>query len=89
MKTTAGKTKTPPTGSRYIRIWREHDGKLLAVVKAVSLKEALKLYYESTLKDYGWTNPKHTGNTLTVTDKLGKPRLYVALEVYQTHVLAD
>lgn len=88
MKTTAGKTKTPVTGERTIHIYREHDGRILANVEAPSLKEALKRYYERTLKGYGFTNPKHNGNTMTVTDKKKKPVIYVALETNQQHVLA-
>jgi hypothetical protein len=87
VKTTAGKTKTPETGKRAIRIFAEGDGRLLSVREANSLKQALKDYFETTLRGYDWTDPKHVGNTLTVIDRMGKPRVYVALEVYQEHVL--
>lgn len=88
MKTTAGKTKTPANNARPIRIYREGDGKLLSVCEAPSLKQALKSYFENTLRGYGFTDPKHNGNILTVSDKQGRPVIYVALETYQQHVLA-
>ena len=87
MKTTDGKTKPAAKNERPVRIYREHDGKLLAVVMASSLKAALAHYYENTLRGYGWTNPKHVGNTLTVTTKMKTTQLYVALEITQQHVL--
>lgn len=87
MKTTGGKTKPASHGKRVVHIYEEGAARLIAVREAVSLKQALLDYFEATLRGYGYTKPKTTGNTLTVTNKQGKPQLYVALETFQTHVL--
>jgi hypothetical protein len=88
MKTTGGKTRAPAQGTRNVHIYREGDHKLLSCKEASSLREALKMYFEDTLRGYGYTQPKHVGNTLTVIGKMNQPIVYVALETYQAHVLA-
>lgn len=53
--------------NRVVQIRRLSDDKLLAVVAADSLKQALLDYFDRTLKGYGYKRPKVVGNVLTVT----------------------
>lgn len=77
------KTSHPRPKNRIIHITRESDGKLLAVRRASSLKQALQEYYRDTLIKGGWRHPVYAGNTLSVEAvKIGGPphATYIATE---------
>lgn len=78
------KTRHSRPAGRIVHIHAgNRDGKLLAVRRASSLKQALQEYYKETLSTSGWTKPVYNGNILTVEAvKLGGPpyATYIALE---------
>lgn len=74
------KTNHPRPAGRIVHIHRRSDGKLLAVKRSSSLKQALVEYYKETLKPAGYFDPGYVGNVVTVYDKYSNIVQYVATE---------
>lgn len=75
------KTNHPRSPGRIVHIRRDNaDGKLVAVRRASSLKQALQQYYKETLSQKGYHDPVYTGNSVTVTFRKQNSATYVALE---------
>lgn len=81
------KTRSARPAARPVYIYAEGHRRLIAVRNAPTLKQALLEYFKETLAPQGCSNPKTTGNTLTVADKQGNPKQWVALERLQQHTL--
>lgn len=68
--------------TRVIQIFSHDDRhRLLAVRRATSLRDALKDYFEETLKPASYSKPLYNGNVLTVTDQNGLNVKYNAKDV--------
>jgi hypothetical protein len=76
------KTRHSRPPGRIVQIHRDSiDGKLLAVVRASTLKQALQEYYKNTLEPQGYHSPVYTGNVLTVVFRKQNAVRWVATEV--------
>ena len=81
------KSREARPSSRPVRIYASGHRGIIAVRRASSLKQALLEYAKETLIPQGFSQPKTTGNTLTINDKSGKTQQYVALELHQKHLV--
>lgn len=91
MKTTNGKSKSPPRQERPIAIVlvgteasvQRTKHNVVATVQAKSLREGLQKFFEQELKPTGCYDPMFRGNTMSVKTKFHIYKFYDALEPYQ------
>jgi hypothetical protein len=80
VRTTGGKTKHERRPARPVEILNA-DGKVVAVRRASSLKQALLWHFKFNLKPRGCLNPLATGNTLMYSDQNGVAVTLIARDV--------